>query len=126
MVSLLACLQPSHVLVGDLSASWAARRLTEAVRGCTGWGTAVGLPHALFCQQGLTGGLPWVCHRWAIATPWQGGTRHINNRDPSEVIAVLTDLGYVYDKSLSEAGRSAASRNWFRCINQSFNQSLLD
>merc|ERR1712046_400924 len=35
---------------------------------------------------------------WAIATPWQPGHRHVNNRDNHEVIKLFKMLGYTYDQ----------------------------
>lgn len=49
---------------------------------------------------------------WALATPWQGGTAHINNRDPSEIQGVLTELGYTLDLQASTVLRHASRGSW--------------
>eukprot|EP00966_Prymnesium_polylepis_P006025 137784-Prymnesium_polylepis.1 len=51
---------------------------------------------------------------WSVATPWQGGSRHVNNRDPSELLAVMSALGYALDVAATKEGRAAATHDFFQ------------
>ena len=57
--------------------------------------------------------LKGVILSWAIATPWQPGHRHINNRDNHEVVKLFQELGYYYDQETALTLRRQATYGWF-------------